>query len=109
MVNFSSTEERIDKISFFIDKGFYPDRSTFINTGIDLLIKTHETQRIVDFLHFVFPGVFFFVGCIGATVYLRSLFFFVLTGISGLYLMVFIYLFYDKYKGVKNKDADNNK
>ena len=108
MVNFSSTEERINSINIFIQKGLYPDRSTFINTAIDFLIKTHKNNIFVDFLHYVFPGVFFFLGCIGATLYLRSLFFYVLTGISGLYLMVFIYLFYDKYKGVKIRHGNNN-
>jgi hypothetical protein len=100
-ITFSSTSERIQKVDTLVQQGYYPDRSTFINTGIDFLLKTHNTNRVMDFLYFIFPGVFFFLGCIGATLFLRSLFFFVLTGISGLYLMVFIYLYYNKYKGVK--------
>ena len=108
MVNFSSTEERINSINYYIEMGFYPDRSTFINKAIDLLIKTHKNNIVVDFLYYVFPGVFFFFGCVGATLYLNSLFFYILTGISSVYLMVFVYLFYDKYKGVKVKHGDNN-
>ncbi len=109
MVNFSSTTERIDRIDNLVSNGFYPNRSTFINTSIDFLLRTHDINRIVDFLYFVAPGVFFFLGCVGLTLFLRSVFFFVLTGISAIYLMVFFYLYYNKYKGVKNRNADNNK
>jgi len=110
MVNksISTTEQLIDNIDILIEKGCYKDFSSFMNIAADLLIKTHKNNIVVDFLHYIFSGVFFFLGCVGATFYLRSLFFYVLTGISGVYLMVFIFLFYDKYKGVKIRHANNN-
>ena len=108
-LSFRPNKENIKEIDKFIERGIYPSKGAAINTALTLLIKTHNTNRIIDFLQFVFPGVIFFLGCIGATLFLRSLFFFVLSGISGLYLMVFIYLFYDKYKGVKNKHANSIK
>ena len=104
----STTEDILNNINFYVKKGFYKDVSTFFNMGATLLIKTHKNNNIVDFLHYVFPGVFFFLGCVGTTLYLGSLFFYILTGISGMYLMVFVYLFYDKYKGVKVKHGDND-
>lgn len=97
----SSTDDRVQKIDTFVKTGMSPDRSTFINTSIDFMIKTQESKRIVDFMYFVSVPILFFLITVGLTLYLASMFFYLLTGISGIYLVLFTFLFYDKYRGVK--------
>jgi hypothetical protein len=101
MVNFSSSVERITKIDNLVKKGFYPDRSTFINKSIDLHFKELETKKYLDFMYFVSIPFGLFLGCLGLTFTLKSLFWYILSSIFGVYLVVFLFLFISKYREVK--------
>jgi len=101
MVSFSTSNDRIQKIDTFIKAGLSPDRSTFINQSIDFMIKTHESKRAIDFMYFISIPLLFFLITVGLTLYLASLFFYLLMGISGIYLVLFTFLFYNKYRGVR--------
>ena len=101
MVSFSTTDDRLQKIDTFIKNGMSPDRSTFINKSIDYMVKTYESQFIIDFMYFISIPLLFFLIVIGLTIYLASIFFYLLSGISGIYLVLFVFLFYNKYRGVK--------
>ena len=100
-ISFSTTDERLQKIDSFVEKGFFADRSTLINRAIDFWFETRESKRILDFMYFVSIPFLFFVVTLGLTLFFGSLFFYVLSGISGIYLFIFFYLFYNKYRGVK--------
>lgn len=100
-ISFSSTDERICKIDVFVEKGLFADRSTFINKAVDFWFETKESKRTLDFMYFVSIPFLFFLVTLGITLYFGSLFFYALFGISGVYLIIFFYLFYNKYRGVK--------
>jgi len=100
-ISFSTTNERLQKIDAFVQNKMFPDRSTCINAGIDLLVKDIEIGRTVEIMYNISLPLFFFLVTIGLTLFLRSLFFYVISGIMGLYLMVFIFLFYKKYRGIR--------
>ena len=97
----STTSERIDKIDSFIKEGMYTTKKDFINDAIDKFFELHNTNYTIDFMYFIGVPLFLFLVSIGLTLYFSSLFWYIITGISGIYLMVFVYLFYDKYKGIK--------
>ena len=99
-ISFSSTDDRISQIDAFVKTGTYPDRSTFINISLDHMFKSIESKRILDFMYFVSIPFLFFLITLGITLYFGSLFFYVLSSVSGVYLIVFFYLFYNKYRGV---------
>jgi len=99
--SFSTTDERLNLIDAFIDKHKYPDRSTVINTAIDELLKKYKSIIYVDFLYWICIPLFMVLVCIGLTLYTASIFFYSILVIAAIYLIVFIFLFYDKYKGVK--------
>ena len=75
--------------------------STFINTSIDYYMKHLETKFIQDMMYMIGLPFFIFLIMTGLTLYFVTIYFFVLTGISGIYFMIFAYLFYYKYKEVK--------
>jgi len=101
MVSFSTTDDRVQKINTFVKAGFASDRSTFINKSIDHMFKTLETTIIIDFMYFISIPLLFFLITLGITLYFASVFFYLLMGIAGIYLMVFVFMFYNKYRGVK--------
>ena len=101
MVSFSTTDERLGKIDAFINKHKYPDRSTVINTAIDELLKKYETIIFVDFLYWICIPLFMVLICVGLTLYTASFFFYSILVIASIYLIVFIFLFYSRYKEVK--------
>lgn len=100
-ISISITDDRIKKIDSFVEADIYRDRSAFITQSVDLMIKTLESKRTIDFMYFIGMPLFFFLVCVGLTLYLASLFFYLLTGISGIYLVLFVFVFHNKYRGVK--------
>ena len=101
MVSFSTTDERMNKIDSLVEHGVFADRSTGINQAIDFFFKTNEIRRTVDFMYFVSIPFLFFLITLGITLYFGNLFFYVLFAVSGMYLFIFFYLFYNKYRGVR--------
>ena len=99
-ISFSSTDERLAKIDSFIETKHFPDRSTFINQSIDFMFRNLESKRTIDFMYFISIPFLFFLITLGITIYFGSLFFYVLFSISGIYLFIFFYLFYNRYRGV---------
>ena len=91
----------MNKIDSLVKCGVFADRSTGINHAIDFFFKTNETKRIVDFMYFVSIPFLFFLITLGITLFFGNLFFYLLFVVSGVYLFIFFYLFYNKYRGVK--------
>ena len=101
MVSFSTSDERIQTIDSFVKTGYSPDRSTFINTAIDFYLNHIRTKYLTDFMYFFGIPFFIFLVSVGITLYFSNMFFYVISSISGIYLIIFFYLFYNKYRGVK--------
>jgi len=97
----STTVERMSRVDEFIGNSNYADRAAFINDAIDKFFESYNAKFVIDFMYFIGVPLFLFLISIGLTLYLVSLFFYILTGISGIYLMIFFFLFYNKYKGIK--------
>jgi len=101
MVSFSTSDERLDKIDSFIKNGHTSDRSTFINQSIDFYFRSLESKKIIDFMYLISIPFLFFLTTIGITLFFASLFFYIVSTVSGIYLIIFFYLFYNRYRGVK--------
>lgn len=100
---FSTTKERLVKIDGFVNENNnqFKDYSSVINASIDKFFDLIEINLTVDFMHSVGVGLFLFLICIGLVLFSPNIYFFILCGFSGVYLIVFIFLFYNKYVGVK--------
>lgn len=98
---FSTTDERLNKTRNLVsnDKNRYPDVSFVINLSLDQFFKNMNTNKIIDLMYFVSIPLLFFLVCIGITLFTASLFFYILTGLSGIYLMIFGFLWFNKYRG----------
>jgi len=100
----STTTERLSKVDGFIgNNSNYADRAAFINDAIDKFFEAYNAKFVIDFMYFIGVPLFLFLISVGLTLYLVSLFFYIITGISGIYLMIFFFLFYNRYKGIKWK------
>jgi len=100
-ISFSTTDDRLEKIDGYIQKGAFPDRSSLINSSIDFYLDHLQSKYVQDFMYMIGLPFFLFLVMLGFTLYFQTVYFFVLTGMSGVYFMVFIFLFYNKYRGVK--------
>jgi len=98
---FSTTSEKLDKIRILIKKKSYPDLSTCINTAIDKLLEVHQMSLFMDFMYWICFPLFLFLISVGVCLFYPNIFFFIISAMTGFYLMIFIILFYKKYKGVK--------
>ena len=93
---FNITTERYKKVKEHCD-----NISQFINESIDINIKRIETKHLSDFIYYIGFPFLCLLGSIAITLYLGSLIFYIITGIIGVYLIILIFLFYNKYRGVK--------
>lgn len=75
--------------------------SSFINTSIDFYLRHLETKYMQDMMYMIGIPFFMFLVTTGLTLYFATMFFFVLTVLAGIYFIIFTYLFYYKYRGVK--------
>jgi hypothetical protein len=100
-ISFNLDDERISKLDSLIKNGGFKDRTDCIVKSLDFMFKTLESKHLIDFMYFVSIPFLFFLVVIGLTLYLTSLFFYIMSAISGIYLIIFFYLFYNKYRGVK--------
>ena len=100
-ITFSTTKDRIDKIDKFVISNDTPHRSAFINKAIDEYFKQIETRKLLDFMYFIGLPFFAFLISVGVTLVINSLFFYIISAIFGFYLMIFIFLYHNKYKEVK--------
>jgi len=105
--SFSTSDERINWLEKLVEKGVYPDVSTCINESIDLNRRGIENKKSIEFMYFICIPLGLFLGCLGLSLHLASLFFYIVSVIFGFYLMIFVYLFYNKYRSVKY--GNNNK
>lgn len=99
-ISFSTTDKRVKRISDYVDDKHYVDTSGFINAAIDKLFELHEMNVTIDFLNFIAFPLFLFIITVGMVLIIPNLFFYILNGLSGIYLIVFVYLFFYKYRGV---------
>ena len=102
-LSFNPTPARLEKIKDFVSKGLYPNMGACVNSALDLLFKTHETKKSLDFMYWIALPFFFFLILVGICLLFPSFFFYILLSISGIYLIIFTYLFFDKYKGIRGK------
>jgi len=79
----------------------YNCKSDFINKAVDIHIKSLKTRYLSDLFYYIALPFLSFMGFIGITLYLADMFFTILTCIVGIYLIILVFLFYDKYKKVK--------
>jgi len=100
-VSFSTSDDRLVRIDRLIVDKIYPDRSTCINNFIDHGLKNLEINKIVDFMQFVAFPLFFFMVSLGISIVTPSIFFYILSGLAGLYLIIFGSLYYRKQEGFK--------
>ena len=101
-LTFVITDERYNRLEEYLQEHtIFPSMTHLINYAIDYYIDTHKARMISDFIYYIgFPfGVF--LGFIFLTFYLKDVTFYVLTAIVGFYLIILIYLYYDRY--LKNK------
>lgn len=71
--------------------------SNYFNDAVKYKKNEYKNRKKTEFMYYIglpFLGV---IGSIAATLYFLSLFFYILTSIISIYLMVFIFLYYDKY------------
>jgi len=107
-VSFNTTDDRLEKIDSLVERDVFSHRSAFLNAAIDLLLKDLHIKRVISFLYFVTIPVFLFLLCVGFTLYFQDWFFYLLTIVSGVYVIVFSYFYYDKYREVK-RHTNNSK
>jgi len=100
-VSFTTTKSRIEKMDGYIKNKNAPHRSAFINNAIDSYFRQIETHGLFDFMYFIGLPFFIFLISIGTTIIVNSLFFYLVSALFGFYLMIFGFLYYAKYKGVK--------
>jgi len=100
MVSISMSDERLKKIDNYVKDGRYPDRSSLISNAVDYLFLHYETNAIIELMYWVAIPLFLFMFCIAMAYFFVSYILFGIAGISGIYLMIFVYMFYKKYKGV---------
>ena len=118
---FSTTKDRLEKINILVDANHFNNTSNFINKAIDFYIRDFENKKIMLFWYYICIPLFFFLICIGITLFTANMFFYILTGLGGINLMIFIFLFFDRYKETRvrfpkfqhkeslDKDAIDNK
>ena len=93
---FNITTERYIKV-----KEYCNNISQFINESIDINLKQKETKHLSDFIYYIGFPLLCFVGCVGITIYLSDIFFYIVTSVVGIYFIILIFLFYNKYRGIK--------
>lgn len=99
---FSTTEERLNRISHYVDvTKKYSDMSSVINASIDKFLDVKKIEFVADFMYFIGIPLFIFIASFGLTFVFPYLVFFVVTVLTGSYLMIFIFLFYHRYRGIK--------
>jgi len=95
----STTNERLNEIERINP---YNCKSDFINKAIDVHIKTLKTRYLSDVLYYIGIPLLALIGLFGLSLYFKEMFFVLLTAIVGIYLVVLVVLFYDKYRGGKH-------
>lgn len=93
---FDITKERYNRV-----KKQSSNISLFINQSIDFYIIHLQTRHLQDFMYMIGLPFLVFLIMTGLTLYFATLFFYLLTSISGIYFTIFVFLFYNKYRGVK--------
>jgi len=96
---FSTTQHRLNKIEKL---NRYPSKSDFINKAIDLYVEQIETRYLSDFIYYIGFPLLGFLGFIGLTLYFATPFFYLCTMIISIYIIILNFLFFKKYKKVKN-------
>lgn len=92
--------ERLTKIKKHVTN---PDTVTnFITRSIDHEITNLETRHLSDFIYYIGFPTLAFLGMVSVTLMFPSLFFYILTGVIGVYIIILFFLFYNKYKKVKH-------
>jgi len=81
----------------------FENAAAVINLAIDKFFELCKTNPFMDFMYFTWIGMFPFLVALGLTLYLPSFYFYIVTVVTGVYLVVFTFLFYNKYKGIKWK------
>ena len=93
----STTTELIEEIKKHTDNNI----SSFFNKAACFQLNQYKLQRQTEFMWYIALPFLGFIGCIGATLYFESIFFFILMSVSGIYLIIFITIFINKYRRKK--------
>ena len=99
VLSISTTEDRLIRLDDFVKKNKYSDRSSFINESIDFYIKHIQARHLTDFMYYIGLPFLMFLITVGLTLYFVTMYFFVITATSGIYCIIFIFLFHNKYRG----------
>lgn len=89
----STSTELIEEIKKHTD-----NVSSFFNGAVRFQLNQYRTQRQTEFMWYIALPFLGFIGCIGATLFFESIFFFILMAVSGIYLIVFITIYINKYR-----------
>ena len=99
---FDITDNRYEKVKSFVDKNKrYPSIGYFINYIIDKEIDNRKEKILTDFIYYIGFPFLCFIGCIGLTFYFNDFFFYIISGVIGIYLIILCFVFYKKYFGEK--------
>jgi len=96
-----TTKTRLDKIKTFVSN---PDTiSNFINKAIDHELHNLETRYMSDFIYYLGFPTLAFLGMVFLSLSYLNLFFYIITVIIGIYIVVLFFLFYNKYHKKEEK------
>jgi len=94
-------DELLKNIKKQIKNSHTSNVSNFFNEAARFKLNQYKNQYQTEFMWYIALPFLGFIGCLYATIYLASMFFFIITGVVGLYLIIFITLFLKKYRGKK--------
>uniref|UniRef100_A0A6M3LZM6 Uncharacterized protein n=1 Tax=viral metagenome TaxID=1070528 RepID=A0A6M3LZM6_9ZZZZ len=95
----STTTELLDEI-----RNKTGNVSNFFNIAARYKLKEYHNRKLTEFMLYIAIPALGFIGSIAATIYFKTLFFYTLMGIGAIYLIIFVFLFYDKYYRNKKEE-----
>ena len=93
----STTTELIDEINKLIGNKHYNNISDFFNKTGWSQINDIRNRFFSDFIYYLGFPTLAFLGLVFLSITLINLFFYILTIIVGIYIVVLFHLFYNKY------------
>lgn len=92
---FNITEERYNEIKKYLKN---PETVTsFVNNSIDNQIENIKSRYLIDFIWYLGMPTLGFLGMVSICLLYPTLFFFIITIILGVYIVILFYVFYNKY------------
>jgi hypothetical protein len=100
---FDMTQERYERIKEYVEKHkAFNSMGFFLNYAADFYIDHRRSKQLSDFLYYIGFPLVAFICFISLMLYFSDFFFYILTSIIGVYLIILCYLFVNKYRGKVN-------